>query len=130
MSKLLKKGNKLYSVLYNYCPKCHIGKFWPVNNPYRNILVMNNGDIGSCKNCNFKYEMEPGFWYGAMYVSYAITVFIAMLVWFIIHSINDEIDLLIQIFTISLSLIFLFPVVYFLSRLIWINFFVSYDNHT
>ena len=99
------------------------------NNPYKNILVKNGGEIGSCKNCNLKYEMEPGFWYGAMYVSYGISVFIAMLVWFIINTLNKYLDIFVQISIISLSLIILFPVVYFFSRLIWINLFVSYAKN-
>ncbi len=128
MSRLLNKGNKLYSIIYNYCPRCHIGYFWPERNPYKNLFISNGGDIGSCKNCNLKYEIEPGFWYGAMYVSYAITVFVSIFVWLIINTFNKEIDVFIQISIISLILIFLFPVVYSLSRLIWINLFVSYRN--
>jgi len=128
MFKLINKGNKLYSIIYNYCPRCQSEKFWPVNNPYKNILVNNGGDIGSCKNCHLKYEIEPGFWYGAMYVSYGLTVFIAILVWLIIHSFNKDIDIFYQIFIISFSLILLLPVVYFFSRLIWINLFVSYNK--
>ncbi|MAX68290.1 MAG: DUF983 domain-containing protein [Flavobacteriales bacterium] len=128
MFRLIKKGNKLYSIIYNYCPRCQTEKFWPENNPYKNIFVNNRGDIGSCKNCNLKYEIEPGFWYGAMYVSYGLTVFIATLVWLIINAFNKDIDIFFQIFIISFSLIFLLPVVYFLSRLIWINLFVSYNK--
>ncbi|MAX69275.1 MAG: DUF983 domain-containing protein [Flavobacteriales bacterium] len=128
MFRLINKGNKLYSIIYNYCPRCQTEKFWPENNPYKNIFVNNRGDIGSCKNCNLKYEIEPGFWYGAMYVSYGLTVFIATLVWLIINAFNKDIDIFFQIFIISFSLIFLLPVVYFLSRLIWINLFVSYNK--
>ena len=128
MFRLINKGNKLYSIIYNYCPRCQTEKFWPENNPYKNIFVNNRGDIGSCKNCNLKYEIEPGFWYGAMYVSYGLTVFIAILVWLIINAFNKDIDIFFQIFIISFSLIFLLPVVYFLSRLIWINLFVSYNK--
>jgi hypothetical protein len=102
---------------------------WPKNNPYQNILVNNGGDIGSCKNCNLKYEIEPGFWYGAMYVSYGLTVFVAILTWLIMYILNKELDIFIQISIISFLIIILFPVVYFLSRLIWINLFVSYNKN-
>ena len=27
-----------------------------------------------CSNCDHRYEIEGGFWQGAMYVSYAVTV--------------------------------------------------------
>ena len=130
MFRLIKKGSKLYSVLYNYCPRCQAQKFWPKNNPYKNIIYNNSGNLGSCINCNLKYEIEPGFWYGAMYVSYALTVFLAILVWLIMYVLNNDIDVFIQVSIISFLLISLFPVVYFLSRLIWINFFVSYDKNS
>ena len=73
-----KKGKKIYSIIYNLCPKCHSSPFWPSSNPYKNIIIKNKGDIGFCKKCNLKYEMEPGFWFGAMYISYAISIFICI----------------------------------------------------
>ena len=129
MYKIINKGNKLYSIIYNCCPRCQSDKFWPKKNPYKNILVKNGGDIGSCNNCNLKYEIEPGFWYGAMYVSYGLTVFIAILTWLIMYILNKEMDVFIQISIISFFIIILFPIVYFLSRLIWINLFVSYKKN-
>ena len=128
MFKIINKGNKLYSIIYNYCPRCQNERFWPENNPYKNILVNNGGDLGACKNCNLKYEIEPGFWYGAMYVSYGLTVFIAISVWLIMYAFNENIDIFVQICIITFLLIILFPVVYFFSRLIWINLFVSYNK--
>ena len=129
MIRVINKGNKLYSIIYNYCPRCQSEKFWPINNPYKNIFINNGGDLGSCKNCSLKYELEPGFWYGSMYVSYGLTVFIAILVWLLTYLVNKDMDVFIQIFIISFSIITLFPVVYFLSRLIWINLFILYDKN-
>ena len=129
MFRLINKGNKLYSIIYNYCPRCQTDKFWPENNPYKNILINNAGNIGCCKNCNLKYEIEPGFWYGAMYVSYGLIVFIAILLWLIMYVFMKDTDTFVQISVISFSLIILFPVVYFLSRLIWINIFISYKKN-
>ena len=93
MFRIIKKGDKLYSIIYNCCPRCQSDKFWPKNNPYKNILVNNGGDIGSCNNCKLKYEIEPGFWYGAMYVSYGLTVFVALLTWLIMYILNKEMDI-------------------------------------
>ena len=129
MYRIINRGNKLYSIIYNCCPRCQSDKLWPKSNPYKNILVNNGGDIGSCKNCNLKYEIEPGFWYGAMYVSYGLTVFVAIFTWLIIYILNKEMDIFMQISIISFLIIILFPVVYFLSRLIWINLFVSYNKN-
>ena len=128
MIRVINKGNKLYSIIYNYCPRCQSEKFWPKNNPYKNILVNNGGDLGSCKNCNFKYEIEPGFWYGAMYVSYAIGVAIMLFLLVLSITIFPEINTLNQIFFVTFFILLSSPINYHYSRLIWINIFVHYKN--
>ena len=129
MRRLIKKGTKLYSVFNNLCPKCQSSKFWPENNPFKNIFVKNGGDIGNCSNCQLKFEVELGFWYGAMYVSYAISVFISILSWVLINTFTKDISILNEILIISCSLIFMSPVVYYFSRLIWINIFISFKEN-
>ena len=40
------------------------------------------GDVKKeCDVCHLKYEREPGFYYGAMYVSYALGVALFVTVW-------------------------------------------------
>ena len=123
-----KKGKKIYSIIYNLCPRCHSSKFWPSNNPYKNIIIKNKGDIGLCKNCKLKFEMEPGFWFGAMYISYALSILISIVIWFFLNYFFSKIDISYQISVIAVVLLFLSPVTYFLSRLMWINIFVKYDK--
>lgn len=121
------KGTKAYSILNNVCPRCQSSKFWPRNNPYTNFFVKNNGDLGSCKSCNLKFEIELGFWYGAMYVSYALSVSVFLIIWLALSFFNS-INVINEIIIISISLIIISPVVYFLSRLIWINIFISFNS--
>lgn len=64
------KKNKI-TVLFNYkCPQCHEGdmfvKPFKINDP----LNMNV----RCKVCNLDFEQEPGFYFGAMFISYIITI--------------------------------------------------------
>ena len=129
MISVFSKGKKLHSIIYNLCPRCHTGKFWSNDNVFKNIFIKSNNNLEKCDKCNLKYEIEPGFWYGAMYVSYGLTVFVAILTWLIMYILNKEMDIFIQISIISFLIIILSPVVYFLSRLIWINFFVSYNKN-
>jgi hypothetical protein len=85
-----------------------------------------------CSVCDQKFDMEPGFWYGTGYVSYALTVafsvatFIAWWV-FIGVSVSDN-----RIFwwlgLNSLLLIVLQPWLMRLSRTIYLYFFVHYDK--
>ena len=125
---MLSKGKKIYSIIFNLCPRCHVGKFWPSDNPYKNIFIKNKGRLGRCKNCNLKFEIEPGFWYGAMYVSYAISILIMLFVWIICIKFLPKIEFYKMIILIASSIFILSPVNYFFSRLIWINFFVSFET--
>ena len=69
---MIKKGTKLYSILFNKCPQCHEGDFMAEKNMFKlnKAFKMNE----KCSKCGLKYMMEPSFFYGAMYVNYGLTV--------------------------------------------------------
>ena len=72
------KGSRLYSVFRMKCPRCHEGDFF-ISHPYN---LKKAGDIHeNCPNCGLKYSKEPGFYYGAMYVSYALGVGLFVALW-------------------------------------------------
>ena len=75
---MLKKGNKLYSILFGKCPKCHQESMYKNKNPYHftDILKMHE----RCSHCGTKYKIEPSFFYGSMYVSYGVGVAFAVAV--------------------------------------------------
>jgi hypothetical protein len=124
---MLREGQKLYSILHNKCPRCHRGKFWP-HNPYYNLLFNGGRLYKSCPHCGLKYYREVGFWYGAMYVSYALGIAIFMAGWGITAlTLPADINVWWQIGIISFIIVALTPANYALSRLIWINFFVAYN---
>ena len=121
---MFKKGNILYSIFNMKCPKCHEGQFF-VSHPY-NLKTI--GDIlTNCPNCNEKYEKEPGFYFGAMFISYALTVGLFLTLWFGFSLFYKNY----QPFTLVLSgasLILIFsPFLYSLSKIIWANIFIKYD---
>ena len=130
--KLLSKGSKLYSILFNKCPKCHIGSFWATNNPFRNMFFSTENSCKTCENCSLDYELEIGFWYGSMYVSYAISVAVMLLFWSLTTFLFSTITTFNEILIIVIAIILVSPLNYHVSRLIWINFFVKYipnDNN-
>lgn len=63
--------SKTLSILKSKCPQCQSGKMF--NYPFYDLKRFMEMD-SHCKVCNLKYEIEPGFFWGAMYVSYALTV--------------------------------------------------------
>lgn len=75
---IARKGTKLYSIVKLKCPHCHEGQFLE-SHPYDFKKL---GDVRSeCEVCHIQYEREPGFYYGAMYVSYALGVALFVTVW-------------------------------------------------
>lgn len=117
------KGTKLYSILANKCPRCQEGDFFVTRNPYqlRKFDQMHE----KCPCCHESYEREIGFYYGAMYVNYALTVAMAV-GWFLIIYMIFGFEPLIYTISYTVLLVVLLPWTYRTGRLIWINFFVKY----
>lgn len=93
------------------------------NNPYKLGSVFEMHE--RCSNCGTKYKIEPSFFYGAMYVSYAVGIAFAVAA-FVISYVFLGAGLLTSFFAIVGTLIVFMPVIMRLSRNIWINLFFSY----
>lgn len=122
---MFKKGTKIYSIINGKCPKCHEGNFFKYGftfNPKKVIKLHDN-----CSNCNLKYMIEPSFYFGAMFVNYAIAVALFVSI-FIVAKVIIGLSIL-QSFTaiIAVSLL-LTPMSLRLSRILWINMFVAFDK--
>jgi len=124
---MFKKGTKNYSVFNNKCPKCQEGDFFKYSFTYAPRKVTKIYD--NCPNCNLKYMIEPSFFYGAMYVGYGITVTTCVIT-FLISSLIFKLDLLESFAVILLVTLVLMPINLRLSRLLWINMFISYTSKT
>lgn len=122
----MKLLNILYSTVFNKCPCCHKGEVFTEKNPYalRKIFSMHK----HCSHCDLKYEKEPSFFYGAMYVSYALTSG-WFIVWYLLFlNVLSFMDTLTFAFLVTGSIIILSPVTVRLSRLLWLNFFNTFDK--
>lgn len=62
--------SKLSAVISSRCPRCREGKMFEGHVYGLKKQRMNE----FCPHCNFKFEIEPGYFYAAMYVSYAFSV--------------------------------------------------------
>ncbi len=121
---MLKKGGKLYSILTGSCPKCHMESMYEDKNPYHlgSLFKMHE----RCSHCQTKYKIEPSFFYGAMYVSYAVGIAFAVAA-FVISFLLLGATLLQTFLSIIGTLVVFLPVIIRLSRNIWINLFMHYD---
>jgi uncharacterized protein (DUF983 family) len=121
---MLKPGQKLYSIFRLKCPECHKGDLFVNQNPYsmKDFFEMPK----RCSNCNLKYDAEPGFFFGAMFVSYALSIIVAGFTWALLTILS--IDFLKIIWAIVVVLILAIPVIFKLSRAIWLNFFFHFRD--
>ncbi|MEY4126893.1 MAG: hypothetical protein RL737_1082 [Bacteroidota bacterium] len=119
----MKKGSKLYSIATMTCPQCQESHMM-VANPYRFSTM---GEVkDKCEVCGLDLKPEPGFYYGAMYVSYALGVAVFVSIWASCNWFFDNVGVWTQITLVLIALIGLGPYLYALSKVIWANFFFSY----
>jgi uncharacterized protein (DUF983 family) len=121
--QMLKKGSKLYSILTGTCPKCQNESMYLDKNPLHLSKVLKMHE--NCSHCGLKYQIEPSFFYGAMYVSYGLNVAVGIAA-FIISYVIFKSNLKIAFIAIIAALVISFPLILRLSRNIYINMFVSY----
>ena len=120
----MEKGTFWYSVVKEKCPRCQEGDLFVSKNWYalRNI----GGTPDRCPVCGQDYKMEDGFFLGATYVSYGITIGLTVPIlaaaYVLFHL--EYMQLLPLIIGL---LVVLMPPVLRVSRSIWFNFFVHYE---
>lgn len=114
-------NNRIFSLLKGKCPNCETGDVFADKGSILRFKspVMNE----TCPHCNYKFEREPGFFFGAMYASYALTVAEAMsmiVAWVLLYTGDSHYILIILITCMLLLLSF---TNFRLSRLIWMYMF-------
>ena len=109
--------------MFNHkCAECHEGDLFPTgafsfNQPFE----MHK----RCPKCNANYYPEPGFYYGAMFLSYIFSAFIFLGVVILLHWVIG-LTLLASFFWL-MAVIGLFFVWWFrFSRTFWLNLMVAY----
>jgi uncharacterized protein (DUF983 family) len=110
----------LEALLKGKCPKCRQGDIftYPLSRVGK-FNVMNE----KCPSCGIRLEPEPGFFQGAMFVSYALAVGLIISVWIILYYFfNNPSDW--TYITVCTVLILLFvPLNYRYSRILFLYFF-------
>lgn len=78
-----------------------------------------------CEKCNLNFIPEPGFYYGAMYVSYGLSIIITILTYLIMASFDFNFWTI--IWSVIPILIISIPYLFKVSRVIWINMFINFN---
>lgn len=104
------------------CPNCGQAYVFKNQNPY-NLWQL--ADMHKrCPNCDKNFEREPGFYFGAMYVSYALTSGI-VIVFATVFGWMFKLPTLPLIGIISVVILSTFPLIFRWSRMIWLHWFIN-----
>lgn len=105
------------------CPRCRQGKMFPPDT-LMSLQFMKMNDHCSC--CGQSFMPEPGYYFGAMFVSYAINAGFFIGVWLGMYLLMEEISLTAMIVALLVVVLGLLPLTFRLSRVMWIYIFVRY----
>ena len=109
------------------CPHCRVGPFF-LSHPYD---LGKAGDLhDKCPECGRSNHMEPGFYYGAMYVSYGLGVGACLGLFLLLRGFFPMMPLYWVIAALAGFMVLSGPYLYALSKSIWANLFIPYSGKT
>ena len=102
------------------CPRCRGGKMfkYPLSKISK-FAEMNE----NCPVCGLKFEVEPGFWYGAMFISYANTIAILVTMGVGIFYLFNDPSTLSYIVAVTIASILFVPFNFRISRSVFLHLF-------
>lgn len=105
-------------IIAKCCPRCRVGRV------FRSTWVMND----DCPTCGLDFDRgEPGYFTGAMYVSYAMVIPVIALLTLIEHLILPDWSLFQLVVLATLICLPSTPLIWQYSRVIWIYFDRYFD---
>ena len=111
--------SKLQGALKGLCPRCRQGKIFckPFYSP-RGFDDM----YELCPHCGLRYEVEPGYFIGAMYISYAISGGFALVIGFLLFYLGGDPEGWVYAAVVAPVMIVIAPVNFRVSRVIWLYY--------
>ena len=118
--------NILNSIIKYKCPKCREGDLFVNKNAfkYKNFLDVSD----NCPKCNQDFQIEAGFYLGAIFVSYALTIALTTSI-FVAFAVFNIYSLVPFLITAGICLIITTPMILHVSRSIWIAMSVAYKSN-
>ena len=113
------KGNLVTNILTEKCPKCGEGQVFEKKEKFFRFPRMHK----NCPTCGYQFDREPGYFLGAMYISYGLAVLQGMITFLITYFFFPELPTIwVPIIIMGVILLFSFKN-YKLSRIIYIHIF-------
>ncbi|QMW02522.1 DUF983 domain-containing protein [Spirosoma foliorum] len=111
--------SKLQAALNGLCPRCRQGKIF--KKPFYALKGFDEM-YEHCPHCGLRYEVEPGYFIGSMYVSYAISGGVALVLGFLLFYLGHDPAGWIYAGVIIPVMIVIAPVNFRISRVIWLHY--------
>ena len=113
----------LHSLFRYRCPRCRTSKLF--KEPFQFSRPLDMHEV--CDTCDLQFNPEPGYYWGAMFLSYIISAFALMgLVLFLMFGMHYSVVNALLI-GILVAAIFYFKLMRF-SRSLWIHLMIGFDE--
>jgi len=76
----------------------------------------------ACPHCGLVFEREPGYFLGAMYVSYGISIVVLGLLMLVGHLLFPDVDLGAMVLIAAAVYLPFVPMAFRYSRVVWMHF--------
>jgi hypothetical protein len=115
----------LSSILMVKCPRCREGNMFAAGTLYTSQFAQMHPH---CPCCGQVLEPEPGYYYGAMYVSFAFSTGVFLAVLLVLSLLVTEITMTMVLASVLTIVVGLLPLTFRLSRALWIHIFIRYEG--
>lgn len=122
----MNEKSALIGVIEGRCPQCRQEHLF-MTGPYTlKFLEMHK----TCGSCDLQYEREPGFFFGAMFISYAFSVGIVLVTGALVFFIGSDPSTSTYIIWVIAVSLFLYPINFRYSRILFLHLFagMKYDR--
>ncbi|MBL4703575.1 MAG: DUF983 domain-containing protein [Flavobacteriales bacterium] len=119
MKKMKRKLKAIADILKEKCPQCGEGDAFIKKRGLLKFPEMHE----DCPKCDYHFEREPGYFIGAMYISYGLAIFVGLATFVICHNLFPSLSIEWKIFLVVFSIIIFSKKNFKWSRLIYIRIF-------
>ena len=107
------------------CPRCHAAPLFSAPAASLHFMDMPH----QCPVCSQTYEPEPGFYYGAMYISSGFALAVVVAVGLLLYFLANDPDSWVYIVTVTAVMLLVTPLVFRYSRALMLYLFggTGYD---
>lgn len=112
------------ALLHCKCPRCREGNIYQYPNHQVFQFAKTNKE---CPVCKLQFEREPGFFFGAMYISYAFSVAIVIATGLLVYGLMDDPPFILLLLLIPGIALLALPFSFRYSRVLFLYAFGGVD---